>query len=294
MTSRPSYALVTPAKDEAKSLERLAACVVGQSLPPVAWVIVDNGSSDETADVAADLAARHAWISVLNVPGDATAPGAPVVRSFNAGLATLDSRAEVIVKLDADVSFDPDYFERMANAFAEDPRLGIASGVCYELENDRWEPRHVTGDHVRGATRAYRRACLAGIGPLPESVGWDGVDELKAAVLGWRTGVVRGLPFYHHRKVGERDGGRARRWLAEGQCAHYMGYSVPYLIARTAGRIVRDRDAAALAMLWGFVAAKVRRVPPYGDPAVREYLRRQQRLRDLPLRMRESFGRRPA
>ena len=287
-----SYALVTPAKDEAENLGRLADCILAQRVRPARWLIVDNGSTDETPALAARLADEHDWIVPLAVPGDAMAPGPPVVRSFNAGLAALDVHADVIVKLDADVSVDPDYFARLIGEFEADTELGIASGVCLELERGEWVERHVTGDHVRGATRAYRAACLEAIGPLPEAVGWDGVDELKANVLGWRTASIDGLPFYHHRNVGERDGAPTKRWLAEGRCAHFMGYRLSYLVVRTLGRALRDRDPAALAMLGGYVAAAVRREPRYGDREVREYLRRQQSVRHLPLRVLESLGRR--
>jgi glycosyltransferase involved in cell wall biosynthesis len=287
-----SYALVTPAKDEVENLTRLAESVTSQRRLPVAWVIVDNGSADGTPELAVRLAAEHGWISTLHVPGDATLPGPPVVRAFNAGYASLPEPPEVVVKLDADVSFDPDYFEQLLEAFAADPQLGIASGVCYELEDGGWTAKHVTGDHVRGATRAYRTACLEQVGPLPEAVGWDGVDELKANVLGWRTASVGHLAFYHHRSVGERDGAPTKRWIAEGQCAHYMGYRLSYLLLRTLGRSLRDRDPAALAMLWGYAGAVVSGRPRYEDEDVRAYLRRQQSVRHLPLRVRESLGRR--
>jgi glycosyltransferase involved in cell wall biosynthesis len=287
-----TYALVTPAKDEVENLTRLAASVTGQSILPIAWVIVDNGSTDDTPALAARLAEEHAWISTLHVPGDAMLPGPPVVRAFNAGVASLGENPDVVVKLDADVSFDARYFEQLLAAFEADPQLGIASGVCMELEDGAWTARHVTGDHVRGATRAYRTACLAQVGPLPEAVGWDGVDELKASVLGWRTASVGQLRFYHHRSVGERDGAPTKRWIAEGQCAHYMGYRFTYLLVRTVGRALRDRDPAAFAMLWGYAGAVLSRRPRYQDADVRAYLRRQQSVRHLPLRVRESLGRR--
>jgi glycosyltransferase involved in cell wall biosynthesis len=290
---RLSYALITPAKDEVENLARLAECVTSQTLIPAAWIIVDNGSSDGTLDLARRLAGEHPWISVVSAPSsDKAAPGPPVVRAFNAGVRTLEHRVDVVVKLDADVSFETDYFERLVGAFGSDERLGIASGVCYEQEGGAWVPRHVTGDHVRGATRAYRASCLDAIGPLPEAVGWDGVDEMKAGFLGWRTACIDGLPFYHHRSVGARDGAPSKRWIAEGGCAHYMGYRLPYLVVRTFGRALRDRDPFALAMLWGYIAAALRRTPRYDDPQVRAYLRRQQSVRYLPLRVRESFGRR--
>jgi hypothetical protein len=125
-------------------------------------------------------------------------------------------------------------------------------------------------------------------------MGWDGVDELKASVLGWRTASLGQLRFDHHRKVGERDGARTARWLAEGRCAHYMGYRLPYLLARTVGRAVRDRDLAAFAMPYAYARCALRGAPQYPDETVRAYLREQQRVRDLPLRLRESFGRRAA
>jgi glycosyltransferase involved in cell wall biosynthesis len=287
-----SYAAVTPAKDEAENLRRLAGCMTAQTLQPASWIIVDNGSSDGSLDVAADLSARHDWIRVMRVAGEATLPGPPVVRAFNAGLASLDRIPDVVVKLDADVSFDAGYFEHILEEFEANPRLGIASGVCYELEDGEWVARHVTGDHVRGATRAYRSACLEQVGPLPEALGWDGVDELKAHVLGWQTASIPTLRFDHHRPVGARDGAPARRWLAEGKCAHYMGYGLLYMLVRTVGRALRDRDPATFAMLWSFALAGVRREPRYPDAEVRAYLRRQQSVRYLPVRVRESLGRR--
>lgn len=289
---RLSYAAVTPARDEAQNLRRLATSMLAQDLRPRTWVVVDNGSTDETEDVAAELAAREPWIRVVHAPNDATRPGAPVVRAFAAGLDVLDDDVDVVVKLDADVTFDAAYFAELVACFERDPALGIASGVCWEQDGEEWRPTHVTGDHVRGATRAYRRACLDEIGPLPEAMGWDGVDELKAAVRGWRTRSIAELRFFHHRPVGARDGTKARRWLEEGRCAHYMGYRVPYLLARTVGRALRDRQIAPFAMPWAFAVAAVRRTPRYPDPEVRAYLRRQQGLRQLPLRLRESFGRR--
>jgi biofilm PGA synthesis N-glycosyltransferase PgaC len=285
------YALVTPARNEAENLERLAGCLLAQTVRPAAWVVVDSGSTDETPAVAERLAAEHPWISALAAPGERdAAPGAPVVRAFHAGLAALGERPDVVVKLDADVSFDPDYFERLLAAFAADTRLGIAGGACWEEQDGAWRPTHVTGAHVRGASRAYRRACLEDVLPLEERMGWDGIDELKAAVNGWETRIVPGLGFRHHRPVGARDGGRHRRWLAQGRGAHYMGYRPWYLVLRTLHRA--RREPAALAMLWGYGAAALRREPRCADEAVRARLRSEQSVSRLPLRMREARGRR--
>jgi poly-beta-1,6-N-acetyl-D-glucosamine synthase len=288
------YAAVTPVRDEAENLPRLAECLVAQSVRPEEWILVDNGSTDDTPAIAASLAARHDWIRVVEIPNDEMRPGAPVVRAFNAGMSALESVADIVVKLDADVSFAASYFDDLLQAFSDDPALGIASGVCWELKGDEWRPMHVTDGHVRGATRAYRRQCLVDVGPLPELMGWDGIDELKAAVLGWRTYCVEGTRFFHHRAVGARDGATTVRWRAEGESSHYMGYRLSYMFVRTVGRAVRDREPAVFAMLWSFIVAGLRREPRYPDERVIRYLRGKQSLRALPSRFVESFAGRKA
>ena len=284
-----TYALISPVRDEHGNLERLAKCITAQSLLPEVWVIVDNGSGDATPELADALAARHGWIRVLAVPGDATArPGQPVVRAFHAGVTALEQLPDLIVKLDADVSMESDHFERLLDEFAADPALGIAGGVCLELVDGKWAPIHTTVGHVRGAVRAYRRECLEMVLPLPESVGWDGIDALKAQVAGWTTRTINGISFHHHRKLGSRDGGRTRRWRAQGRGAYYMGYRFSYLVMRS-GFHAR-RDPAALTMVASYLASAIRRDERYNDPAVRAHLRRRQGVRQLGLRLREVRG----
>lgn len=288
------YALVTPARDEADNLRRLAGCVLAQTARPERWIVVDNGSHDETAAVVRELAAAQPWVELRAVPAAPSYNGAlqdgSEIRAFHSGLAALGRPPDVVVKLDADVSFEPDHFERLLAAFEAEPRLGIAGGTCLELEDGEWREIRVTGGHVRGAVRAYRWTCLEQLLPLPERLGWDGLDEAGAAVRGWTARIVPSLAFHHHRRVGARDGARHRRWLAQGRAAHYMGYRLPYLFVRT---LYRARvEPAALAMLWGYGAAALRREPRYADRAVRARLREAQRLRRLPLRMREATGRR--
>ena len=285
-----AYALITPARDEAENLRRLAECLAAQTVAPAIWVVVDNGSEQETHQVLDQLAADLPWFRwVASPPTERPLPGGPIVKAFHRGLDELPAGVDVVVKLDADISFDPDHFERLLTAFEDDPRLGIAGSTCLELEDGAWQPIHVTGDHVRGAVRAYRRPCLDAVLPLPECVGWDGVDELKAQVLGWRTGLVPGVSFRHHRKLGARDAGKHGRWFAQGRGAHFMGYRPLYLLLRVAHHARRDRGAVG--MLWGYASAVVRREPVYDDRLVREHLRSQQSLRSLHIRAREALGR---
>ncbi|MCP9485250.1 MAG: glycosyltransferase family 2 protein [Gaiellaceae bacterium MAG52_C11] len=284
------YAAITPVRNEADNLPRLAASMVAQSARPLTWLVVDNGSTDETPAFAAELEAANDWIRVLRVPGEAAAVrGAPIVRAFNAGLEAIGGELpDIVVKLDADVSFEPDHFERLLAAFAEDPSLGLAGSMCWEEQRGKWRPQFTTRSHVRGAVRCYRRACLEDVLPLEEGMGWDGIDELKAAVRGWRTATISDVPFLHHRSLGERER-RLSKWTRQGEMAHYMGYRPSYLVLRALFRA--RRDPAAVAMVWGYAGSALARRPQYSDPVVREHLRLEQSLSRLRVRVREAIGR---
>jgi glycosyltransferase involved in cell wall biosynthesis len=289
MSAELRYALVSPVRDEASNLPRLAECLAAQTAGPTAWVIVDNGSTDETREIARGLAEAHSWVTFLELPGERTPTrGATIVRAFLAGVDALPEIPEIVVKLDADLSMESDYFRRLLDAFEADAALGIASGICLEEVDGEWRLQHVTRNHVRGAARAYRRECLRDVQPLVEGLGWDGVDELKAQTRGW---VVRSLPdleLRHHRALGMRDR-RVAKWVDQGDMAYFMSYRPSYLLARTAYRAVAD--PSALAMVYGYVRALARRGPRYEDQMVRRLLREQQSLRQLPSRIREALGR---
>jgi glycosyltransferase involved in cell wall biosynthesis len=287
-----SYAVVTPARDEADNLPRLAASLAAQSVRPETWTIVDNGSTDGTIEVARGLAAEHPWIRLLTLPGSTVAErGAPIVRALQAGIASVaDQPPAVLVNVDADISMGPDYFERLLAKFDADASLGIASGSGYELRKGTWEQRFVTGSTVWGASRAYRWECLQELLPLEERVGWDGVDEFKANSRGWRTCAFEELPFHHHRREGERDGTAWRARVNQGGAAYYFGYRPWYLVLR-AGWNAR-REPAALGLVWGYVQSALRRSERSPDAAARAYLRRQQSLGNLRHRALEAAGRR--
>lgn len=286
------YAVITPARDEAENLPRLAACLASQTTGPRTWIIVDNGSTDATLELAQDMTERHDWVDVLSIPGAASADrGAPVVRALQAGVAALAADPpDIIVNVDADISFESDYFEQLLARFGSDPKLGIASGSGYEFDQGRWRQRHVTGSTVWGASRAYRWACLQEILPLEERVGWDGVDEFKANARGWRTVAFEELPFHHHRPEGHRDGPTWRARWNQGHAAWYVGYRPWYLIARALWHM--RRDPAALGMVFGYAVAGLTREPQNPDKTALAYLRQQQSWRNLRLRAHEATGRR--
>jgi biofilm PGA synthesis N-glycosyltransferase PgaC len=283
VSERLRYAAVTPVRNEAGNLPRLAAALAAQTRAPEAWVVVDDGSTDGTAELLADLARRHVWVCVSSVEaryGAALANGRREGRDldgFRAGVRELREPADVVIKLDADVDFDADFCERLVARFAEDPSLGIASGTCYEKESGGWVRRTKADTTVWGATRAYRSECLPDVLALEPRMGWDGLDELSVQVKGMRTTTFVDLPFRHHRPEGGREASSLHHGEALGRASWYMGYRPSYLALRALYRA--RRQPSAIAMLWGYVAAACRGEGRCPNEQLVRTLRERQRLR---------------
>lgn len=280
------YVIVTPVRNESLHIERTLRSVMGQTVLPLRWVIVDDGSSDGTGEILQRHAARTGWISVVHRPDRGyRAAGGGVIEAFYAGYdLCADEQWDFIVKLDGDVSFAPDYFERCLDRFAADVRLGIGGGTVLRVE--RGQPRiDSPGDpafHVRGATKIYRRDCWEGIGPLVVGPGWDTIDEVKANLYGWSTRTFGDLAVVHHKPTGAADG-RWRDAYKNGRANYAAGYHPLFMVAKCVKRSVRRPVLVqSIAMLAGFCSGYLQAVPQAEQEVVR-YLRKQQ-IRRLLLR----------
>jgi glycosyltransferase involved in cell wall biosynthesis len=290
MVNPLSYAVVSPVRDEAKNLVRLCRCLAEQTVPPARWVIVDTGSTDGTQGVASSLVTCLPGTELQSVAQPTASPtrGGPVVVALHLGFAALQGSVDVVVKVDADVSFGREHMEQLLAQFERDPRLGIASGVRHELVSGTWCPRYSTHGEVEAQCRAYRQECLTQILPLEQRLGWDTIDVARAISLGWNTAVTDATHFRHHRPMGERDGSPWRSWYAQGKASHYLHYRPGYTLAR--GLYRARREPAALALIVGFASASLQRQPREPAPELRRFVRDKQRLRYLNRRRRETVG----
>ena len=273
-----AYAVVSPVRDEARYLATTARSLIGQTVRPRQWVIVDDGSEDGTAELADRLAAEHEWISVVRRPRRTTRErGGPIVRAFDHGRAALGEDHDVVVKLDGDLHLPAHYFAWVLDVFAREPRAGIVGGTLFIHDGGRWIPDAVGRYTVHGAIKAYRRTCLEEIGGLHPSMGWDGIDEYAARARDWRVFPLSELIVLHYKPRGSKQSWRRARW-EEGRGARYMGYGWQGIAIRTAYRCLKERPPilAGLVLAAGYVWSTLTRMERCPDDQAIALLRREQ------------------
>ncbi len=167
-------------------------------------LIVDDHSSDKTAEIALEYTKRHAWIYLYSNPStDERQPGAKVVNAFNYGISKLSGQYDLIGKFDADIILPTDYFKEVVNAFKANPKLGICSGLLYIQSGDEWIYEAIAArSHVRGPVKLYRRSCLDAMNGLRAGLGWDTADVLLAQYYGFETRTLPDLKVKHLRPTG--------------------------------------------------------------------------------------------
>ncbi len=284
---KPGYVVITPVRDEVDHVRHTLASLSGQTCLPLRWVIVDDGSTDGTSQLLDDFAARHDWVCVVHRPDRGhRANGGGVVEAFYAGYERLsDLYWDFLVKLDADLSFAPDYFERCLARFDAEPQLGIGGGTVYG-ERDNETVVNSVGDppfHVRGATKVYRRACWQQISPLIRAPGWDTLDEVRANLQGWRTQTFADLAVMQHKPTGGADGTWSNSFK-NGRANYMTGYHPVFMLAKCMKRLrLQTRGLESIGLMAGYLSCYLKRTPVLADGDAVRYLRNQQ-LRRMLLR----------
>jgi poly-beta-1,6-N-acetyl-D-glucosamine synthase len=279
--SHPQYVILTPVRNEEKYLEGTIRSVIGQTFRPAEWVIVDDGSKDRTGDIVEEYAEKYDWIQCIHRNNRGfRKPGGGVVNAFFDGYRSL--RCEdwsFVVKLDGDLSFEPDYFERIFKHFMEEPRLGIAGGTLYCHSNGDLKIEHNPRFHVRGPTKVYRRECWEQIGGLWPAAGWDTVDEAKANMLGWNTMSIPDVHAVHQRPTGAAYG-TWRDSVKHGVICYSIGYHPLFILARCIYQLTRRPYAVrSMGIAYGFLNAYLKSSPRINDPALIRFIRTEQMKR---------------
>jgi glycosyltransferase involved in cell wall biosynthesis len=259
----PAYVLVTPSRNEEVLIEKTIESVIHQTILPLKWVIVNDGSTDSTGTIAERYAAEHDWIEVVNRPVRKERNFAAKVHAFNAGRERLqDISYEIIGNLDSDVLLDKDHFEFLLGKFRDEPRLGVAGTVFreeggYNSGTDSFEGQN----YVSGQCQVFRRECFEEIGGYfaNKAGGIDWIAVETARMKGWKTRSYREKSFFHHRPLGTADRGVLAASFAYGQKDYFLGGHPLWELFRVSYRMTKRPylvDGLALGLGYGLAAGR--------------------------------------
>lgn len=275
------YLLISPCRNEADFMRQTLDSVVAQSLRPAKWVIVDDGSTDDTPRILAEYAARHDWIEIVTRSDRGhRAVGPGVVDAFLSGYATIDpDDYDFLCKLDLDLRMPSRYFELLIKRMTMDQSIATCSGKAYVEVGGRLVYERHGDENSIGAAKFYRVSCYKAIGGFVREVGWDGIDGHMCRMKGWAavSWDEPDLRFIHLRPMGASHKGIVTGRVRQGFGQYYMGTSLLYLTASAISRMNRKPYVLGeLAVLWGWIEGALRARPRYDNPEYRKFLRRYQ------------------
>jgi glycosyltransferase involved in cell wall biosynthesis len=280
-----SYVLITPARNEENLIEKVILSVTAQTVLPTKWVIVNDGSTDATAEIVGRYAQKHPWIELFNLPTHRDRSFAAKAFAVNAGMEKFKGLDfEVVGNLDADVSFDPDYMEFLMGKFQQDPKLGVAGTIFrehgYSSATDSFEGQN----HVAGGCQMFRRRCFEEVGgyvPNPAG-GVDWIAVTTARMKGWTTRSFREKSFFHYRSLGTAERSRLASIFSYGEKDYYLGNHPLWEAFRITYRATKKPLViGAVALGAGYLSAFLRRMK---RPVSRELMRFHRKEQMLKLR----------
>jgi glycosyltransferase involved in cell wall biosynthesis len=283
----PYVVLVSPVHNEAEHFEQTAEGVLAQTRRPDLWIVVNDNSTDGTAEVLERVRPGVPFMRVVETPpnftvdsGDRNAAGGPD-RAFNFGLAQIDVPYTHVGKLDGDIVLPPNYLEETLSRFASDPTLGIMGGAVYEPdEGGEWRLMATPADQATPQARIFSRGCFEAIGGFPPQHGADVITVVYAKMRGYTTRTYADLPIRHLRPMATADGVRRGR-KRQGEYQWIVHYGLGWVLLRSilvAFRF-RPRGWSGLWFLWGYLEAALKRVPRVPDPEFRRFTKAEQRRR---------------
>lgn len=281
------YVLITPAHNEEAFIEKTLASMVAQTVLPERWVIVDDGSTDRTAEIIESYAEHYPWIELLRRQQSADRSFVGKANAFNAGLERVKQLDfDVLGNLDADVSFKSDYMQFLLQKFAENDDLGVAGTSMREADYDALKDSFYNDNDVFGACQLFRRKCFEQVGGYTP-IKWGGLDWIAvrtARLNGWQTRSFREKYFYHHRPMGATESSIWKARFDYGRKDYYLGNHPLWQIFRVAFQILkRPYGIGGLILLFGYIHSFMTRMKRPLTPELVQFHRREQldRLKTL-------------
>lgn len=256
------YVVISPAKDEEHYINDTIDSIVNQTIKPLKWIIVDDGSQDQTPEIIRKYGEQYEWIELVTKKRDSSRqPGSAVIRAFNHGYELVKNMEfDFVVKLDCDLRFDIDYFEKLLGRFSKEKKLGIASGIYLEENGNKWVPVKMPQYHAAGASKIIRKECFEQIGGFVPAKGWDTLDEIRAGMLGWETLHFPDIEFYHLKNEGIGIGFTNTNAM-HGEIFYVTGGSRFFFVLKCLHRMLSGKPfmIGGLFMLGGYLSAYLKR-----------------------------------
>ncbi|WP_281637313.1 glycosyltransferase [Flavobacterium marginilacus] len=256
------YYIVIPTYNEETFIQLTLNSLANQTVLPAKVVVVNDNSTDKTAEIVSAFAKENPFISLVNKTSEIIhLPGSKVIQAFQKGFETLDEDYDLIVKIDADLIFPSNYFETVIKHFKSDDRIGMAGGFCYIEKNGDWVLENLTDkDHIRGALKAYRKETFKQIGGLKPAMGWDTVDELLCKYYNWKVVTDASLHVKHLKPTGANYNKTAR--YKQGEAFYTLGYGF-WITAIASAKLamMKKKPLLFLDYIQGFWKAKSAKTP---------------------------------
>ena len=256
------YYIVIPTYNEEQFIGLTLQSLADQTVLPTKVIVVNDNSTDSTAEIVLAFAEKHPWISLVTKTSSAIhLPGSKVIQAFQKGLESIDEDYDLIVKVDADLIFPSNYFETIIQHFESDATIGMVGGFCYIEKNGEWILENLTDkDHIRGALKAYRKATFKQIGGLRAQMGWDTVDELLCKFYNWKVVTDEILHVKHLKPTGANYNKTAR--YKQGEAFYTLGYGfIITAIASLKLALRKGKPFLFIDYLIGFWKAKLSKKP---------------------------------
>ncbi len=282
--AKSSYVLISPCKDEADYIGQTLQSIYEQTIPPALWIIIDDGSTDNSVEIIEGYMKKMPYIKLVNRPKNTKRNvGAGVIQAFNEGLKHVDAdKFDYICKFDVDLIMPPKYFETLISRMEKDKYLGTCSGKAYYIDKKTGEEKsELCGDEASiGAVKFYKTQCFKDIEGFQTEVGWDGYDCHRARWLGWRalSWDEPDLKFIHLRPMGSSQKSIYRGRIRHGKGQYHLGAHPLFFLISSAYRSVRQRPyiIGTLLSIYGYMKSALSSDKQFGDKEMTKFIRRYQ------------------
>ncbi len=278
-----TYVLITPARNEARFIGLTLQSVVAQTARPLKWVIVSDGSTDGTDEIVSQYLSANPWIELLRMPERSERNFAGKVLAFNAGYERVkDLPFDAVGSVDADASFEEDFFAFLLQKLADDPKLGLTGTAFQEDSQNKYDYRFVSIEHVTGICQLFRRRCYEDIGGYVAAKGGaiDRIANIAARMKGWKTRTFTEKMYYHHRRMSTAQQGVIKARFKDGAKDYAVGSHPLWELFRTAYQMTKPPFfVGGAALLLGYLWSSARGVQRPVSDDLAEFTRREQMLR---------------